>query len=90
LLVTASVVLSSPILVTLMKETPSSSETSVFTRATWHNNPEDTILHSYRRENLKSYFMHSEWAALLIHSMEALGVSGSETSFHVHVLVSFF
>jgi hypothetical protein len=28
---------------------------SVFTRATWHNNPEDAILHSHRRENLKSY-----------------------------------
>jgi hypothetical protein len=49
-LVTASVVLSSPILVTLMKEALSSSETSVLTRA-----PEDTILHSHRRENLKSY-----------------------------------
>jgi hypothetical protein len=25
------------------------------TRATRRNNPEDTILHSHRRENLKSY-----------------------------------
>jgi hypothetical protein len=25
------------------------------TRATQRNNPEDTILHSHRRENLKSY-----------------------------------
>jgi hypothetical protein len=33
----------------------SSSETSVLTRATRRNNPEDTILHSHRRENLKSY-----------------------------------
>jgi hypothetical protein len=32
----------------------SSSETSVLTRATRRNNPEDTILHSHRRENLKS------------------------------------
>jgi hypothetical protein len=49
-----SVVPSSPILVTLIMEALSSSETSIRTRATRHSIQEDATLHSHRPENLKS------------------------------------
>jgi hypothetical protein len=52
---------SSPILVILMMEVLSSSEKAVLTRVTRRNNPEDTILHSHRRENLKSYIALTGW-----------------------------
>jgi hypothetical protein len=53
--------LSSLILVTLMMEALSSSETSVLTRATWRNIPEDAILYGHCRENLKSYIALTGW-----------------------------
>jgi hypothetical protein len=61
LLDTTSVVASSPILATLMKEAVSSSETSVLTTATRCHIPEDGINYSHRSENLKSDITLTDW-----------------------------
>jgi hypothetical protein len=55
LLVAVNVVPSSLIVVSLIMEAILSPETSVLIRVTRRNIPEDTILHSHRRQNLKSY-----------------------------------
>jgi hypothetical protein len=63
LLVTANVVPSSPILVTLMMEALSSYETSVLTRATRRKFQEDVILHSHSCETSNlAYFLQNSIA----------------------------
>jgi hypothetical protein len=61
LLVRASIVPSSPIIVILVKEALSSSETLVLTGTTRCKIPEDGILHSHLREYLKSYIALTGW-----------------------------
>jgi hypothetical protein len=45
-----------------MMEAICSSETSLLTRVTWRDIPEDGILHSHRGENPKFYIALTAWA----------------------------
>jgi hypothetical protein len=60
--VTANIVPSSLIRDTLMMEALRSFKTSLFTTATRRNIPEDGMLHSHRRELLKSYIALTAWS----------------------------
>jgi hypothetical protein len=62
LVVTANVVPTSLILVTLIMEEQSSYEMSPLTRGTRRHIPEDAFLHSHCRENLRSYIALTGWA----------------------------
>jgi hypothetical protein len=61
MLLTANVVPSFLIIVTLKMEAIRSSETLILTRATRRNIPEDGFLHSHRCESLISYITLTGW-----------------------------
>jgi hypothetical protein len=61
LLVTAKVVPSSPVVVTLMMEVKRPSETAVLAGTTRRHIPDDGIPHIHHRENLKSYIALTGW-----------------------------
>jgi hypothetical protein len=85
LLVTASVVPSLPIFFTLVNVALSSSETSVLTRATRPNIPEDAVLHSHRSENLKSYRINIVLRILLTSFLSPFDIDGAYFYFDIGI-----
>jgi hypothetical protein len=75
LAVNSNVLPSSPILVTLMMEDLSSSETSVLTRSTLSSIPEDGFTHSHSREILKSYETSSDGTCVLDDRIQCWDIS---------------
>jgi hypothetical protein len=87
LLVTANVFPSSLIIFTLMMEDIRSSETSVLTRVTRRCTPEDSIIYSHCRENLRS-FMIGGSLEVAVSSSESVSVkAGSLVYGIVHLKV---
>jgi hypothetical protein len=80
---TAKVILSLPIIVTLIMEATFSSETSVSTTATSRHIPEDGILHIHRRENLKTYIFQ------LIISLFAYGAEWNQVQYYCGHLLAY-
>jgi hypothetical protein len=81
--------------IALMTEEASTSETAVnFYQTTRRTNPEDSHLHTRRRENLKSQIMFSvcaEWRVLYVCSIifKNVSVDGKKTLWPVNLLRPF-